>query len=129
MTVRFQHIGSTALAAALLCLLTALAVLQYRWLGQLGAAELERLRAASRAGTTEIARDFDREITRAFLWLRLDPVMAERPDGNAFAAVYDRWTREAPHPRIVRDVFLLEAGEAGAPRTLRFDPDRRSFVP
>jgi signal transduction histidine kinase len=121
--------AATALAGCLLALLVVMATLQYRWLGQLSDAELTRLRTRSRAGTAQLAQDFDREITRAFLWLRLDPLIAEERDGEAFAAAYDRWQREAPYPRIVRGVFLLEASPQGPLRPLRFDPARRAFEP
>jgi signal transduction histidine kinase len=125
-----RHAGPTLAAIGLLGLLLVLATLQYRWLGQLGDAELARLRAASRASTGQLASDFDREITRAFLWLRPDRLLAdEDPDAWAarFAERYWRWMREAPHPRILRAVFLLD-GAPGQPAAVRrFSATRAAF--
>jgi signal transduction histidine kinase len=117
--------GLATVAASLLALLVLLATLQYLWLGQLSAAELSRLRASARAAATAFALHFDREITRAFLWLRFDPVTVPERDGERFARRYDRWLREAPHPGLVRGVFLLEPASAA----LQFDPVQRAFTP
>lgn len=124
-----RPVALTALAACLLGLLVLLATLQYRWLGQLGEAELARLHGGTRVRTAELAQDFNREITRAYLWLRLDPATARARDGERFATLYDRWRREAPHPRLVEGIFLLETGADGRPRVLRFNPDERAFEP
>ena len=128
MKVPLRHVGTTALAASLLGLLAVLAALQYRWLGQLGDAELARLHAGTRARAAQFAQEFDREITRAFLWLRVDPFAVGERDWEPFARLYDRWRREAPHPRLVAAVFL-HLGAHGKGSTLRFDPERRSFEP
>lgn len=124
-----RRLGLAAVAASLLSLLALLASLQYRWLGQLSQAELTRLRAGAHARAVEFGEHFDRELTRAFLWLRLDPIMMEAPDGEMFAKRYDRWLGEAPYARMVQGVLLLEPGPGGRSRSLRFDPDRRAFVP
>jgi signal transduction histidine kinase len=129
MPSRTRRSGLTVLAASLLGLLLVLAALQYRWLGQLGDAELARLRAGTRARTAQFAQEFDREITRAFLWLRLDPTTMHERGGDGFAGRFDRWTREAPHPRLVASVFWMESRPRGPWRAHRFDPARRTFEP
>jgi signal transduction histidine kinase len=75
------------------------------------------------------AQEFDREITRAFLWLRLDPATVEDRNGESFAPRHDHWLRQAPYPRLVRDVYMLEIVPDGRRRLLRFDPSRKSFEP
>ena len=64
------RLGSRTLIAATIAmalLLIGLAVLQYRWVGQVSQAERERLKRALRTSADRIADDFDREIFRAFI--------------------------------------------------------------
>ena len=65
-------------AIALLGLIVLLAVLQYRWLGQISEAERAQRRATLAAGALEFAQDFDREITRAYLLFQTDAPIGTR---------------------------------------------------
>jgi len=49
------------LVATLLVLLPLLAVLQYRWLGEVSAGERERMQANLRTSADRFCADFDRE--------------------------------------------------------------------
>jgi len=109
------------LVAPLLGLLILVATLQYRWLGQVSEAELSRLRASSERGARRISRQFDREITRAFLWLATDPETLRDPASPRLRAAYERWLQQAPHPRLVRDVFVLTDGGEAAPVLRRLE--------
>jgi len=51
-------------AVALTVLLAVLATLQYRWLGAVSAAERERMRSSLQTRATDLAREFDGELTR-----------------------------------------------------------------
>jgi signal transduction histidine kinase len=119
---RYRSLRVGALALALLLIL--FAALQYRWLGQVGEADAARLRASARERAELFARDFDREITRAFLWLRVDGETARKRDGPSYAQRWARWSRLATHPAIVRAVYI-----AGNADLLRFDPPSSSFQP
>jgi hypothetical protein len=77
---------SLAAAAGLLVLLAVLGTLQYRWLGEVSNAERERLRVILRTRATDFSRDFDREITRAYMAFRADP---ELFSGNAASCSRD----------------------------------------
>ena len=55
------------LVAALIALLPLLAVLQFRWLGEVSRAERERMQASLKTAVTNFSQDFDREITRAYM--------------------------------------------------------------
>ena len=51
--------GLTILTAALLVLLPALAVLQYRWVGQVSAAERDRMERNLRVGAYQFRQTFE----------------------------------------------------------------------
>ena len=113
--------------AALLVLLALLATLQYRWVGQVGEAERVRLQSGARTRAEQLAQDFDREVTRAFAWLQLDPDMLGEDGGARFAVRYDHWAARTEHPALVSAVFVVQ-GSREAVRLRRFDPAARAFV-
>src|SRR5215470_6389403 len=110
-------------------LLLLLGTLQYRWVGQVSEAERLRLRAGAKTRAEALGRDFDREVTRAFLGLQMDPETLKERAFDRYAERYEFWQRRAVHPGLVKDVLLVEKGPAEALRLSRFDPSRRTFEP
>ena len=101
-----------ALAVVLLALIVLLATLQYRWLGRISDSEREGMRSALNTHAAGFARDFDAEVTRAFLLFQIDPESA--PDlADRMSMRYDRWQTTARYPRMVKDVYVL-GPDAGA---------------
>lgn len=110
-------------AIALLVLLAALATLQYRWLGQIGEADAARLRAGARSRAVQVGREFDREITLAFLWLQADAATVRGGDAKAYAGRFSHWSSLAAQPGIVRTVYVVDGD-----RLRRFEPGTGEFV-
>jgi signal transduction histidine kinase len=110
-------------AIALSVLLAALATLQYRWLGQIGEADAARLRAGARSRAVEVGREFDREITLAFLWLQADAATVRGGDATAYAGRFSHWSSLAAQPGIVRTVYVVDGD-----RLRRFEPGTGGFV-
>jgi signal transduction histidine kinase len=116
------------LALGLVLLLAVLATLQYRWLGQVSEAERSRLRQSAQARLDAFARDFDREVTRAYLMLQVDPDTLRQRDWAGYARRFEQWRTSAPHAALVKEVLVAEA--TGGQATLwRFDANRPSFAP
>ena len=114
-------------SVGLLALLTLLAILQYRWLGQVGEAEHERMRANLSTAITNFANDFDQEIARAFLYFHLNPRVNVPSRGDHLAERYRLWQDESPHPDLVKGLFLSERDDAGRFGLTRLDPARGQF--
>jgi signal transduction histidine kinase len=112
-------------AAAVAVLLGLLGSLQYRWLGQVSEAEEARLRAAARARAEPVARDLDRELTRAFLLLQVDAESLADAHAGTYPERYARWRSGAAYPALVKDVFVTVAR---SDRLRRFDPVTSTFV-
>lgn len=118
------------LATALVVLLVVLAWLQYRWLGQVSEAERERMQATLSAGAARFTQDFDRELGRVYLGLKMDADVWGARDGDAYAARYEQWRVTTLHTQLVRDVYVVDGGMAGGqPQLTRFDRAARKFVP
>src|SRR5688572_32975022 len=97
------------IAVLLLGLIALLATLQYRWPGQISAAERERMQSTLRTGASEFAQDFDRELTRAYLLFQLEPSTG----GDAatrFAARHDQWQATSKFPRLIKDFLIYTEG-------------------
>ena len=126
-------------AVALLGLIVLLAVLQYRWLGQISEAERAQRRATLAAGALEFAQDFDREVTRAYLLFQTDVPIEPRVDEaelrGRFAARYDRWQATARFPRLVKEFYAFSQDQPdandpqGVAELRRFDPATRRLEP
>jgi signal transduction histidine kinase len=112
-------------AVALLGLIALLATLQYRWVGQISAAERERMKANLAARATAFAQDFDRELTRAYLTFQLDPLQGEGNLATEVAERHDRWLATSRYPRLVRSVYVVPRETGTELRLHRFDPGSR----
>jgi signal transduction histidine kinase len=120
-------------AAALFGLIVLLAVLQYRWLGQISEAERAQRRTTLAAGALEFAQDFDREVTRAYLLFQTDAPIARPSDDAAlegrFAARYDRWQATARFPRLLKELYAFSQDEPDRAVLRRFNPATRRLEP
>jgi len=115
--------------AVLAVLLAALATLQYRWLGDVSAAERERLRATLRTRAAGFTADFDRAIGDLFTAFRIDPSDLDRDPAAALAAAYARASGAMPAAALVRRVYLVDPSAAGSSAPLALDVARAALVP
>src|SRR5689334_11220795 len=100
MRARLRISGMFVLAGLLAVLLGALAWLQYHWVGQLSHDERDRMRAHLRARADDFSDDFNRELTRAFLWLQIGPELRRDQEPDPAEARYERWFTASPHPEL-----------------------------
>jgi signal transduction histidine kinase len=126
---------------ALVGLIAVLAVLQYRWLGQISDAQRTERRATLANGASEFAQDFDREINRAFLMFQGEPRTITEPPtqvsvdeeaahlAQQYASRYDQWQASARYPRLLQDVYSVSLTENGDATIRKFDPVRRTLEP
>ena len=111
---RRRFSGVTALAAAVLVLLPALAWLQYSWLNQIADADRERRLRTLQTAALQLTQDFDAEIGRAVFALQLDPAAVEQNTWAGFGQKYQVWAESAASPRIVRSIYFIAAPGVGA---------------
>jgi len=105
--VKVRAKSSLILVGLLLILLPILAIFQYRWIGEVSAAEHDRLESSLRIATDRFAADFDAEFSR------IGSAFQIRDGFPQTAAVirerYQTWSETNPYPRIIRAVYLLKA--------------------
>ncbi len=117
---------------AVLLLLPVLAVLQYRWVGQVSQAERERMQANLLKITTRFAEDFDHEVGRelANASISFQRGFEVDPDQIAgeFARQYKKWQRTTQYPKLFRRGCLAEITKSEAGLELScFDPKTGNF--
>ena len=95
-------------AALLLVLLAILATLQYRWLGEVSEAERERMRASLRTRASELAQEFDAELTRAYVTFHVGSDQLDADAAAALADAYARWQASAKIPALVSAVYMAD---------------------
>lgn len=94
--------------AVLVLLLALLAGLQVRWLGQVAAAERQRLAAAAEDALAGLAHELDTELSRAWLIFRR---VGDEPDPrSAVRALREVWLESAPYPELIAAWVLLRPG-------------------
>jgi signal transduction histidine kinase len=117
-----------AIAVVLALLLAVLAAVQWRWIGEVNAMERQRMLASLAGAGGRFTEDFDREVTRIFLFFHPEPT--ERREALArVVRQHRRWQAEAPYPGLIRDVLLMRRGEDGGPEALALRPGRQGFEP
>jgi signal transduction histidine kinase len=120
--------GPTLVTCALLVLLPALAVLQYRWVGQVSTAERERMQRNLRIAAAQFRENFDGEIVRAVLSLQVGPTTALEGASDRYTDRYETWLNTAAHPQVVAGVLLVDA-DAGNLRLRRWNEKSHVFEP
>jgi signal transduction histidine kinase len=128
-TVVRRSFLSLAVAATLLILLGVLGTLQYRWLGEVSHAERERLRATLRTRATDFSRDFDREITRAYMAFRADPELFSGNAASVLSEAFARAQADSAVGGIIKSVYFLEVEAGGLPTLKLLDPTARTLSP
>jgi signal transduction histidine kinase len=113
-------------SVALLGLIGLLAWLQFRWLGQISDAERDRLRATLETGAAAFTRDFDSEVTRAYLLFQFDPLGSSVDLSGDIAVRYDRWHATSKYPRLLKKVYVFTSDDRQ--QLQKFDPSTRSFA-
>jgi signal transduction histidine kinase len=117
------------ISLGLAALVAGLAALQYRWLGQVSDAERDRMRSSVRARATQVGESFDREITRAYFLLQLDPATRQQRDWPVYAARVQAWRASSAFPGMVSDLLLAERGPDGSVTLQRFNAGTGIFEP
>ena len=114
-------------AGGALLLLPLMALLQYRWIGQVSDAERERRERTLKAATAQVAQDLDLELFRAFVGLQVDGESLKTEDWRDYGERAQAWRAATALPSLIRDVLLVDRHGA-AMRLRRWDAASGSFV-
>lgn len=119
------------LVAAMLVMLPLLAVLQYRWLGEVSQAERERMQANLKTSAERFCSDFDRELTTIYTQLQnlTEPNLQQpreilSPD---FAARYSLWLSANSNTRLISRAYRAGYDAEGKLALAEFNAESKAF--
>jgi signal transduction histidine kinase len=118
--------GATLVLCGVLVLLPALAVLQYRWVGQVSTAERERMQRNLRIAAGQFRENFDGEIIRALLSLQVGPATAREGTSDRYTDRFETWLNTSAHPQVVAGVLLVDSDD-GRLRLRRWNTETHTF--
>src|SRR5215475_9658400 len=99
--------SSFILVGLLLILLPLLAVFQYRWIGEVSAAERERLASSLRIASDRFALDFDSELSRLANAFQIRDGMPDTAE--PLVERYQSWSDGNAYARIVRAIYVAKS--------------------
>ena len=121
-----QSVLSSAGVLALASVLTLLAVLQYRWSGEVSEAASARMKSNLQASMMGFRQDLYRELVVVCAAFR--PEFGGTRDLKArYAQQYESWSRTATHPELVANIFLLEDAGGKHQTLVRLNQATRQF--
>jgi signal transduction histidine kinase len=119
----------TGMVLGLTVILAVLAVLQYRWIGQVSEADRERMEINLGTAVAQFRQDLYAEFARVGVEFRPNPGSVAARDWDYFAHQYENFARTSTRAELVSDFFLWEADYRGAPRLLRFNQVKARLEP
>jgi signal transduction histidine kinase len=124
--MRRSTAGLLLIVTTMVAALAVLAVMQYRWLGELSEAEQQRMRAALSFSTHEVGQEVDHEVSR--IQVNFQNAVAD-PDELARHA--REWRSNARDARLVRAFYVAQPNDASGGRLAltRLDVDGGKLVP
>jgi signal transduction histidine kinase len=105
-----------------------LALLQFRWVGQVREADRDRMRTHVRNAAIQFHEALDGEILRAVMNLQVGAATARDGFSDRYSDRYEAWMTTSAHPQIVADVLLIDADE-GKLQLRRWNQATHSFEP
>ena len=108
------------LVGAFAILLPVLAVVQYRWIGQLSEAERERLNARLKDSVVNFTEEFNANTARLYVSL-LPNRLNEPATAEMVAKRIENWQNNNQHAAILKNVYRSSGGERGTENIETFD--------
>ncbi len=117
----FRWIAVPALSAVL----AVLAVLQYKWSGQVSTATMTQIQSNLETSLLGFRQDVGRELTSPCLEIRAGMDASPKPNSAQIKEQFRHWQQTAAHPNLVQAVYIWD--DPAHQQPLRFDPTRDQF--
>jgi two-component system, OmpR family, sensor histidine kinase SenX3 len=114
--------------SALGAVLITLAVLQYRWSGEVSEAERERMQGSLNASVSQFRQEFNRELQQLAAAFQPDTNVILNRDWNRYARNASDLLNGTERP-LVRTVYFWIADSKSSPVLLKLVPSTKTFAP
>lgn len=112
-----------AVIAVFLVTLASLAVLQFRWTGQLSQAQRATIETALANSVHQFEQEFNRELAHLLNVFRPDPAAAANGEWQRYLERYEEWYQSSAHAPLISRVllYLTPPNESGSLYELQLD--------
>ena len=110
------------IVVGLVMLLPILAALQYRWIGQISTAEVDRIRANLETNTRQFGRAVSNEISPAQWAFRVSFTRSLDDIERELRLNYQFWDSRATHPDLIESIYWVDYDSNQDLRLFLFDP-------
>lgn len=123
-----DRLFSGAVVLVMTAVLVTLAILQYRWSNQISQATSERMEVALESTMMRLRDDFYREIAGFCFQLAINPELPANGRLDQYSHQFESWSKTAPHPAVVSNVFVLQEDSKTGQRLMHLDPATGEFA-
>lgn len=117
------------LIVVLVALLTVLAILQYRWLGQISIAERQTMQTNLRNQARGLQEEINLEADKFGSRLRLSAASLRSESWSELAERYERWRSTATYPGLIKGLYLAHIDRNGQFDLMKLDDSAKQFKP
>ena len=110
---------------ALAAVLAVLAVLQYKWSGQVSTATRTQIQSNLETSLLGFRQDVGRELTSPCVEIRAGMDASPKPNSAQIKEQFRHWQQTAAHPNLVQAVYIWD--DPAHQQPLRFDPASDQF--
>jgi signal transduction histidine kinase len=105
----------------LLVVLILLAIMQYKWIGELRDAERRQMELSLRSTANQFADEFASELLKVVTAFQVEYRSPSESLTHQLRDAYEQWAGSASYPTLVQDLFVVRPREDGF-QTYKFDP-------
>ena len=123
-----ERFWSSGVIAVMTLVLVALAVLQYRWSGEISDATMVRMRQNLQSSVSSFREDFTRELSATGRSLQPPHSLNTPTELHDYAIQVANWRRTANHPWLIDGVYVWKRSPEGRWQSWKLDAAKNQFV-
>jgi signal transduction histidine kinase len=120
----FKTLLELTAVAAMIAVVFVLALLQYRWTGEISRTEQDRLKAALATSVRNFSQEFSYDFQRLCEAMEIDPEASPSDFEALTVRQYQNWSKASAHPQLVADLYMWRTDDRRGPYLEHLD--RRS---
>ena len=124
-----RSLVSALVICGLALALVVLAVVQYRWIGQLTESDRGRMQASLEVSVRQFRQEFNRELLALGGAFRPDFRVVVDQNWEVYAERWDVWSQTSPYANLLSQVFVWRAIDDGSSELLRLNQTSKRFEP
>ena len=124
-----RSLVSALVICGLALALIVLAVVQYRWIGQLTESDRGRMQASLEVSVRQFRQEFNRELLGLGGAFRPDFRAVVDQNWEVYAERWEVWMQTSPYANLLSQVFVWHSTGDGSPELLRLNQNSKQFEP